>query len=311
MFLKLTIYLIESFIYIISLPLIPFISKKKDKHQTKRIKFIDFYRDFDKKNNYYTNLLKRFNYKFEIVETNPDILIYNISGITQFIPDTILKFKYNNCKLIYTTSEYESFNKKSLCRFADLNLTFQYTDKYNNIRLPFWVILNVKDLKLRRNNFSKFCCFVYSNPIKHRENFCKKLSEYKKVDCGGRSLNNLGYRVKDKIKFQKNYKFCIAYENNSQNGYTTEKILDAFLSGCLPIYYGNPNIYTDFNKGTFINANDFKNEDELINYIIKVDNDEELYNSYFNKQVISNKWLSILNDQEEKYFKLIADKIIN
>ena len=102
---------------------------KKDKHQTKRIKFIDFYRDFDKKNNYYTNLLKRFNYKFEIVETNPDILIYNISGITQFIPDTILKFKYNNCKLIYTTSEYEAFNKKSLCRFADLNLTFQYTDK--------------------------------------------------------------------------------------------------------------------------------------------------------------------------------------
>ena len=79
----------------------------------------------------------------------------------------------------------------------------------------------------------------------------------------------------------------------------------------MPIYYGNPNTYTDFNKGTFINANEFENEDELINYIIKVDNDEELYNSYFNKQTISDKWLAIFNDKKQNYFKLIADKIIS
>ncbi len=40
-------------------------------------------------------------------------------GITQFIPNNILKFMYKNCKLVYITSEYEDFNKKSICRFAD------------------------------------------------------------------------------------------------------------------------------------------------------------------------------------------------
>jgi len=313
MFLESIIYLIESIIYIFSLLLFPFVTKyDSKKSKIKKIKFVDFYKDMDKKNNYFTKLLKKFNHKFEVVENDPDILIFSMFGMTQFIPDNILRLKYKNCKFVYTTQEYQSMNKKSISRFADLNLTFQYTNKYNNIRLPYFLFSNVKNLKLeRKKRYTKFCCFVYSNSIKHRENFCKKLSNYKKIDCGGKSLNNLGYRVENKIEYQKDYKFCIAYENHSQSGYTTEKLLDAFLSGCLPIYYGNPYIYTDFNKGTFINANDFKNEEELINYIVKVDNDDELYNSYFNKEVFTDKWLSIQNDPEEKYFKLIADSIIS
>ena len=64
----------------------------------------------------------------------------------------ILKFKYNNSKLVYISPEYEAFNKKSICRFADLNLTSQYRLSYNNIRLPHWVYLNVKDLKLKSSD---------------------------------------------------------------------------------------------------------------------------------------------------------------
>ena len=39
----------------------------------------------------------------------------------------------------------------------------------------------------------------------------------------------------------------------------------------------------DFNPETFINAHKFKNNNELIEYIKKVDTDDELYNSFLNK----------------------------
>ncbi|RZK01818.1 MAG: hypothetical protein EOO43_23785, partial [Flavobacterium sp.] len=37
---------------------------------------------------------------------------------------------------------------------------------------------------------SKFCNFLYSNPVKYRELFFEKLSSYKKVDAPGLSMNN-------------------------------------------------------------------------------------------------------------------------
>lgn len=47
----------------------------------------------------------------------------------------------------------------------------------------------------------KFCSFVVSNGFncdKEREIFFKLLNTYKKIDSGGRFLNNIGYRVYDK-----------------------------------------------------------------------------------------------------------------
>ena len=58
----------------------------------------------------------------------------------------------------------------------------------------------------------KFCSFVVSNadakPI--RQHFFEKLSDYKKVDSGGRFMNNVGGPVADKIDFHRQHKFVIA-----------------------------------------------------------------------------------------------------
>ena len=49
----------------------------------------------------------------------------------------------------------------------------------------------------------KFCNFVASNGnCKERNDFVTELSKYKKVDSGGRWMNNIGYAVPDKRKFQ-------------------------------------------------------------------------------------------------------------
>ncbi len=146
-------------------------------------------------------------------------------------------------------------------------------------------------------------------PFSHRNDFVKKLLEYKNVGCGGSCLNNIGHKVVDKIGFQKNYKFSVAFENTSHPGYCTEKILDAYNSNCIPIYWGSETVNQDFNKNTFINAADFEDYDSLIEYIKKVDNDDDLYRKFFDEPVFSEYWLDIFSDPEEKFFKKLCNKI--
>ena len=288
--------------------------KTRRNNKLKRIYFKDFWDGFSQKNNYFTKLLTKYGYEFEIVDTDPDIIFFSVFGqyhnnnFTGYFKTNIID---KNIKKCFYTGENKSIVKDAIVKDANLNLTFQNTSKHNNIRLPLWITYGYdKKMQLVKKESEGFCCFVYSNNVKHRNAFCRKLSNYKKVDCGGGCLNNVGGKVKNKIEFQKKYKFCIAYENSVQPGYTTEKILDAYKSNCIPIYYGSETIKDDFNPKTFINAHDFDNNNDLINYIKKVDTDESLYNSYMNNPIFSKKWLDIFNDPEETYFKNIAQKIM-
>jgi hypothetical protein len=69
-------------------------------------------------------------------------------------------------------------------------------------------------------------------------------------------------------------------------GYTGEKILEGFISGTLPIYWGNPRINEDFNNDSFINLYDFDNEDDVIEKIIEIDRNDTLYMKYFEQPIV-------------------------
>ena len=91
-----------------------------------------------------------------------------------------------------------------------------------------------------------------SNPYSQKRiGFFKELSKYKKVDSGGKVLNNVGGCVEDKLEFIKDYKFVISFENSAHPGYTTEKIVDPLAMNCIPIYWGNPYVARDFNNKRF------------------------------------------------------------
>ena len=135
----------------------------------------------------------------------------------------------------------------------------------------------------------RFCCFVVSNDsCKRRNAFFKKLSQYKKVDSGGRFLNNIGGPVTNKIDFIKQYKFVICFENYQAPGYVTEKTIEPMQVNSIPIYWEDPFIDRDFNPNSFINISNFKNDEEAIKYIIKVDQDEALYRSYITEPYFHN-----------------------
>lgn len=137
----------------------------------------------------------------------------------------------------------------------------------------------------------KFCGFVVSNGSMEdiRTQFFLELSKYKMVDSGGRFLNNTGTEligVDGKKSFQSRCKFAIAFENSSSTGYTTEKLLEAWQAGCIPIYWGNPEISKEFNAKSFINCHDFLNFQEVIEYIKRVDTDDELYYQILHEPIL-------------------------
>ena len=186
------------------------------------------------------------NFIFEINSENPDYLIYDVFNC-RFLE----KKHKNSIKIaIYTENQIPDFNE------ADYAIGFHniiFLDRYFKKTTLIWVFekryLNIKNKDfiskrkqvLKGNIRKKFCAAVISNirsSDKFRIKFIKELNNYKKIDMGGKFLNNVGGRVKNKIKFLSSYKFSIAMENSEGQGYVSEKILDSFMAGTIPIYYG-------------------------------------------------------------------------
>lgn len=163
--------------------------------------------------------------------------------------------------------------------------------------------INFEQIKKEKK---KFCNFLYSQDVSERNNFFNKLSKYKRIDSPGRCMNNMPpishkspreSRLsqswsKEKLKFLKSYKFTIAFENYSKPGWVTEKLTQPMLVNSIPIYFGHKDVNKDFNTKSFINYHDFKNIKDFIEYIIKVDNDDSLYEKILKEPWYKNNQIS-------------------
>ena len=238
-----------------------------------KINFVDFWGDFNKKDNFITCVLSK---KYEVViSDNPDYLFYGTFGYSHL--------NYNCVKIMFIGENIApDFN---LCDYA---LGFDYIhfgDRY--MRLPLYCTYDCFASLTKMNLPSdktlldrKFCSMVVSNnrhASPHRERFFKLLSEYKQVDSGGKLWNNVGGPVVDKLEFVSQYKFNIAFENSAVHGYTTEKIMEPMTVNTLPIYWGNPMVYKDFNADSFVNVNDFTSMEDAVQHIVDLDNDDTKY----------------------------------
>lgn len=72
-----------------------------------------------------------------------------------------------------------------------------------------------------------------------------------------------------KFQILQDYHFNLCFENTIAPYYCTEKIWDAIIAGCLPIYYGGKDstIYQDFPANSFLDYSDFTHPGELFQYI--------------------------------------------
>ena len=134
-------------------------------------------------------------------------------------------------------------------------------------------------------------------------NFIRELNEYKKVDIEGKCKSqNRTKNVGNKIKFLKNYKFSIAMENSKGDGYISEKIVDSFKAGTIPIYYGDYMLDEFINPKTYILIKGEKDIDEKIEYIKKIDNDDKLYKSIIKENPINYKLINTIQFKESSSF---------
>ncbi|WP_371373421.1 glycosyltransferase family 10 domain-containing protein [Sporomusa aerivorans] len=249
------------------------------------LKFVDFWHEFNMTNNIFLDCLKK-HYNV-ILSDNPDYIIYSVFGHEYL--------KYDCVRIFYTSENIRpDFN---LCDYAIAFDWMIFEDRY--IRLPVYMLyeadlekamakhrISLEDLSKKH----RFCNFVYSNVNAHsaRTDFLELMNAYKKVDSGGGYLNNLGYRVTDKLKFQENYKFSIAFENSSTSGYTTEKIIQAFAAKTVPIYWGNPVINREFSTKSFINCHEYNCFADVIKKIIEIDTNDDIYADMLKTPIYQN-----------------------
>jgi hypothetical protein len=181
-------------------------------------------------------------------------------------------------------------------READYALTHQRLWNKRHWRSPLWRHFYdpgythvERDFSIIRKRVDRFCNFIYSNSsAKNRIEFFERLNFRKPVDSGGRLLNNVGSPIVDKKAYLARCKFTIAFENESHPGYATEKIIEPLLMGSIPIYWGDPQIEDDFNPDCLINVHRFRDFDAVIEHVLEVDNNIELWKRYVTAPIFRN-----------------------
>lgn len=261
---------------------------------TVKINFLGFWDNFDKNNNKITQALKK-NFKVQI-SNNPDFVFYTfwLKGSCPYGEHVKIFYSYEPDEIEIDDYNYLITCRKDFYPNSDKILTYH--------PIPGLNIFQKQKISTKLTK-RKFCNFVYSNTIfgenaKRRIEFCKELSKYKPVDCPGQVLNNMkhaissrnGNWVKGKLDFIRNYKFTIAFENHILNGYSTEKLYHPLLVKSVPIYSGDPNIKNYYNNKAFINVDDYKSWDDAIEYIVKLDNDDELYMKMIKEMPIAEEF---------------------
>lgn len=284
--------------------------------KTIRIKYVGFWPNFDQKSFFMTKILQKM-YNIEFCD-NPDFVI--CSCLSEY-PEYL---EYPQPRLLFSGENY----------LPDLNLVDYAISGYpislydRCFRVPYGtfhldkshycakrtkgeVKFCQEDLK-RKTRFASFCV---SHDSEHniRGDFFKRLNEYKFVDSIGTYLNNTGAKVSfsdgTKLAYQRTCKFSLCFESTSHAGFNTEKILDAFASDTIPVYYGDPYIGEIYNKKAFINVADYDSVDDAIARIIELDNDDNAYLEMLNQPVYNDPaYLDTLLKGCEAFLKHIFDQ---
>lgn len=69
---------------------------------------------------------------------------------------------------------------------------------------------------------------------------------------------------RSKLETLSQYRFCLCFENMAMDGYITEKIIDCFYAGTIPLYLGAPDVDKYIPKECYIDCRDFKSWSEML-----------------------------------------------
>ena len=140
--------------------------------------------------------------------------------------------------------------------------------------------------------------FISSRAVPMRTNLLDKLLKagipIDSVSHTNRNLPVVGACNNNKSCMQKQYLFCLAIENSYLPGYHTEKLYDALADGCIPLYYGHPDVVFSIpSESSIIRLDEYLDRlpvlKDLINKIIA---DPDLAHTYQTWHHVHAPWAS-------------------
>jgi len=277
-----------------------------------KMNFVDFWPNFQKKDNYFFHLLSQ-KYEVHIDEENPDVVIgsYGFSNEKE-----IQKYANHRCLKIYYTGESDGPRNDPY----DLNITqWRGIESQNHMRFPLWAffcswfdelsivnsrdpsyLCSIKSLIEKKIDVEKiyeskkrFCNFIYADLTQERRFWFEAFDKLSKVDASGLALNNTGFSIAGrgdqafKMLFQSEYLFTLSIENKSIDGYLTEKMIHPMSACSIPIYWGDPRSQNDFNDKSYINISAFPDTESVVERVRELLNDKNKY-----MEVLSEKWFN-------------------
>ena len=264
--------------------------------ETLKIGFVDFWAEWNDED-FITPILKK-HFNVIVDQNNPNVLFHSIFGGMKEA------YKYKCKKILFIGENYRSKHFNS-----DYSISFDLPNE-TNFRLPLWQaylllrpeLKNQLFNKTKHTQFKRFCSFTVSNPSNTaRNNIFDQLSIYRKVNSYGKvRMNDFGLKKESQGKYWRDakykffldntHKFSITYENTSYPYYCTEKIMDAFLAGSIPIYWGDPKVAEDWNEKAFINMNNTNMKWPVwVDEIKKLDQDEAYFIEKYNEPVFADE----------------------
>jgi len=127
--------------------------------------------------------------------------------------------------------------------------------RFNGAAGPHTAVLRFQDFEAGNPPKTKLCSVVCSTKAvtaghRARLAFVRKLQAElgDQIDVYGRGFRDIA----DKDEALADYRFHIALENSVQKDYWTEKLADAYLRGCFPIYAGCPNLANYFPADSYV-----------------------------------------------------------
>jgi hypothetical protein len=145
-----------------------------------------------------------------------------------------------------------------------------------------------------------FAVSFIGNPHPIRMQAIRAFQEIKDVELYGSAVNR---PVVTKIEVAKNSIFSFCFENDLYPGYVTEKIIEAFACGNIPLYWGLFGGDSVFNKLSYLNLADFETLHHYRDYVLTLKKSELL--------AIANEPLLFRKPDLSQIFKVITGKVPN
>jgi GR25 family glycosyltransferase involved in LPS biosynthesis len=149
---------------------------------------------------------------------------------------------------------------------------------------PF--IFNESPMKreFTNNTRDRLAAYVAGYSPEHRDKMFKALydlDDTKTTDGLGKANHTTDKDIPPREKWwelpnvYKDYIFGFAMENTNEDGYITEKIMNVYRGGAIPIYWGTSKVKHIFNPESFIYVNDYPSFEDCAKDIIAISKNKE------------------------------------